>query len=203
MQCSSHGALAMHSHAEPTSYSLSQCTLHIVQLLRSSYQQRLCPSLSRGTFNAVQLSWALSIQCSSHGHFQCSAALMGTFNAVQLSWALSMQCSSHGHFQCSAALRALLMQCSAQGTFNAVQCSGHFQCSAALMGILCNGVHAALVLHIAVQLSQSTNTSQQVTLHEALVEHFTMQLSQSTDASASGTALSSCGALHSVTHTEH
>ena len=179
MQCSSHGALAMHSHAESTSYSLSQCTLHIVQLLRSSYQQRLCPSLSRGTFNAVQLSWALSMQCSSHGHFQCSAALMGTFNAVQLSWALSMQCSSHGHFQCSAAL---------MGTFNAVQHSGHFQCSAALMGILCNGVHAALVLHIAVQLSQSTDTSQQVTLHEALVGHFTMQLSQSTDASASGTA---------------
>ena len=169
MQCSSHGALAMHSHAEPTSYSLSQCTLHIVQLLRSSYQQRLCPSLSRGTFNAVQLSWALSMQCSSHGHFQCSAALMGTFNAVQLSWALSMQCS-------------------AQGTFNAVQRSGHFQCSTALTGILCNGVHAALVLHIAVQLSQSTDTSQQVTLHEALVGHFTMQLSQSTDTSASGTA---------------
>ena len=169
MQCSSHGALAMHSHAEPTSYSLSQCTLHIVQLLRSSYQQHLCPSLSRGTFNAVQLSWALSMQCSSHGHFQCSAALMGTFNAVQLSWALSMQCSSHGHFQCSAALMgtfnavqlswALSMQCSAQGTFNAVQLSGHFQCSAALMGILCNGVHAALVLHIAVQLSQSTDAS--------------------------------------------
>ena len=169
MQCSSHGALAMHSHAESTSYSLSQCTLHIVQPMRSSYQQRLCPSLSRGTFNAVQLSWALSMQCSSHGHFQCSAALMGTFNAVQLSWVLSMQCS-------------------AQGTFNAVQRSGHFQCSAALMGILCNGVHAALVLHIAVQLSQSTDTSQQVTLHEALVGHFTMQLSQSTDASASGTA---------------
>ena len=136
MQCSSHGALAMHSHAEPTSYSLSQCTLHIVQLLRSSYQQRLCPSLSRGTFNAVQLSWALSMQCSSHGHFQCSAALMGTFNAVQLSWALSMQCSSHGHFQCSAAL---------MGTFNAVQLSwalsmqcsshGHFQCSAALRAL--------------------------------------------------------------------
>ena len=126
MQCSSHGALAMHSHAEPTSYSLSQCTLHIVQLLRSSYQQRLCPSLSRGTFNAVQLSWALSMQCSSHGHFQCSAALMGTFNAVQLSWALSMQCSSHGHFQCSAAL---------MGTFNAVQRSGHFQCSAALRAL--------------------------------------------------------------------
>ena len=128
MQCSSHGALAMHSHAESTSYSLSQCTLHIVQLLRRSYQQRLCPSLSRGTFNAVQLSWALSMQCSSHGHFQCSAALMGTFNAVyaQLSWALSMQCSSHGHFQCSAAL---------VGTFNAVQRSGHFQCSAALRAL--------------------------------------------------------------------
>ena len=85
-----------------------------------------------GTFNAVQLSWALSMQYSSHGHFQCSAALMGTFHAMQLSWALSMQCSSHGHF-----------------------------------------VHAALVWHFAVQLSQSTDTSQQQgALHEALLGHF-------------------------------
>ena len=188
MQCSSHGALAMHSHAEPTSYSLSQCTLHIVQLLRSSYQQRLCPSLSRGTFNAVQLSWALSMQCSSHGHFQCSAALMGTFNAVQLSWALSMQCSSHGHFQCSAALMgtfnavqlswALSMQCSAQGTFNAVQLSWVYFVMEYMQPLCCilqYNSHRALM-------------PQQVALHEALVGHFTVQLSQSTDASASGTA---------------
>ena len=31
---------------------------------------------------------ALSMQCSSYVHFQCTEALMGTFNAVQLSWAL-------------------------------------------------------------------------------------------------------------------
>ena len=155
-----------------------------------------------GTFNAVQLSWALSMQCSSHGHFQCSAALMGTFNAVQLSWALSMQCSSHGYFQCSAALRALSMQCSAQGTFNAVQLSWVYFVMEYMQPLCCilqYNSHRALT-HLSkwhcMKLLWGTSqcnshralTPQQVALHEALVGHFTVQLSQSTDASASGTA---------------
>ena len=120
------------------------------------------------------------------GHFACSATLTGHFPCSRAPMGTLMQYSCHGHFQCSAAL---------VGTFNAVQ----------LSWALCNGGHAALVWHFALcnshrallhlskwhcmkllwgtytmQLSQSTDTSQQVPLHEALVGHFTIHLSQST-----------------------
>ena len=53
--------------------------------------------------------------------------------------------------------------------------TGYFAHSAHLMGTF----HAALVRYFAVQLSQSTYTSEQVALHEALVRHFAVQLSHS------------------------
>ena len=122
-------------HAQPCrAYVLAS---HGAFCMQCSFRRDLASS-------AYVLASHLVCSAALAGHFQCSAALLGTFIAVQLSQALSMQCSSDGHLVMEY-LQLCVAFCSATLMHRALTHLSKWHCRKLFWGTLQSKSHRALM----------------------------------------------------------